>query len=337
MYFLGGKINLRRIKEIDVLKGIGIILMVIGHLYPNTIVDKWLHAFHMPLFFIISGFLYTKKKNFSQYFFKKCYTLLLPYMFIGGIHLIIMLLINVIKKESIDIMIRYIYHFLWMNSSGLPICGAIWFLTAIFFTDIIFIFIDIKIKNTKLKNFLYALSTIIGILLSYFNIRLPLSLDVSLVGIGLFCIGKSLHNIYSRNQIDVKFRNAIIVLFIMILPIMYNDTVNLRMGVYGNIFLFFINSIVMTICLFFISTNILKYINKIGETLACIGENSIIYLGFNQFVIILIKNIPFFYLDIGLFSLLIKFVFITITLVILHYVSIFFNKGRLKFLIGKYA
>lgn len=38
---------------IDVLKGIGIILVVIGHVNTNGFLVQWLYTFHMPLFFCI--------------------------------------------------------------------------------------------------------------------------------------------------------------------------------------------------------------------------------------------------------------------------------------------
>ena len=38
----------------DVIKGIGIILMVIGHTCGQPLYN-WIYSFHMPLFFIISG------------------------------------------------------------------------------------------------------------------------------------------------------------------------------------------------------------------------------------------------------------------------------------------
>lgn len=43
--------------EIDVLKGIGIILIVMGHLEPGTYLMRWLYSFHLFLFFSCSGFL----------------------------------------------------------------------------------------------------------------------------------------------------------------------------------------------------------------------------------------------------------------------------------------
>lgn len=50
-----------RLSWLDVLKGIGIILVVIGHVYSNRTVFNWLYSFHMPLFFLAAGWGYKEK------------------------------------------------------------------------------------------------------------------------------------------------------------------------------------------------------------------------------------------------------------------------------------
>ena len=50
-----------RLSWIDVLKGIGIILVVLGHIYLDDVVYNWLYSFHMPLFFIAAGMVYKEK------------------------------------------------------------------------------------------------------------------------------------------------------------------------------------------------------------------------------------------------------------------------------------
>lgn len=47
---------MNRDKTIDVLKGIGIILVVIGHSGCSQLLIDCFHSFMMPLFFIASGF-----------------------------------------------------------------------------------------------------------------------------------------------------------------------------------------------------------------------------------------------------------------------------------------
>ena len=50
-----------RLSWLDVLKGIGIILVAIGHIYSNQTVFNWLYSFHMPLFFLAAGWVYKEK------------------------------------------------------------------------------------------------------------------------------------------------------------------------------------------------------------------------------------------------------------------------------------
>lgn len=60
----------QRVFWVDNLKGILIILVVAGHVLQSAIdmnmtseymdnIFKWIYSFHMPLFFVISGFVYS--------------------------------------------------------------------------------------------------------------------------------------------------------------------------------------------------------------------------------------------------------------------------------------
>ncbi len=61
----------KRIEWIDVLKGIGIILVILGH--THVLFRTYIFSFHMPLFFFISGYLFTidRYKNFAEFACKK--------------------------------------------------------------------------------------------------------------------------------------------------------------------------------------------------------------------------------------------------------------------------
>lgn len=63
---------------IDVLKGIGILSVAYSHLYGGYCRDL-LFTFHMPLFFLIGGFLYRPQPQIRRYLRKKCQHLLVPY------------------------------------------------------------------------------------------------------------------------------------------------------------------------------------------------------------------------------------------------------------------
>ena len=58
------KIEKQRISYIDSLKGLGIILIVVGHIIPyESMLHVWIYSFHVPIFFIISGMLFKMKQE----------------------------------------------------------------------------------------------------------------------------------------------------------------------------------------------------------------------------------------------------------------------------------
>jgi fucose 4-O-acetylase-like acetyltransferase len=80
-------------RTITIAKGIGIILVVIGHYYPNErpmyweLIHKFIYGFHMPLFLMLSGYLYSKNHDIQKlnlsFFKKKFNRLIIPFISIA--------------------------------------------------------------------------------------------------------------------------------------------------------------------------------------------------------------------------------------------------------------
>ncbi|WP_418214677.1 acyltransferase family protein [Bacteroides difficilis] len=69
---------------IDTAKGYGMILVIAGHLFTyGSYPFNFIFSFHMPLFFFLSGFLFTLEKYpNSRYLFKKIFrTMIATYLF----------------------------------------------------------------------------------------------------------------------------------------------------------------------------------------------------------------------------------------------------------------
>ena len=105
----------KRNQTFDIIKAFAIWLVVLGHCiqylsgwdYWNNRLFQFIYSFHMPLFFMVSGFFFASSVNltFKQFFLKKSLTLLLP-CFVCGIIISIFsytdtihLLINIIVPE----------------------------------------------------------------------------------------------------------------------------------------------------------------------------------------------------------------------------------------------
>ena len=234
-----------RIEYIDYYRAIGILLMVMGHIGFGEKFDKFIHAFHMPMFFFVSGFLYKRSdKKISYILIKKVKSLIVPYFIFGIFHCT---LYGFIYGFSVE----HYYHLLMFNSDGIPIAGALWFLTDLFFTDILFLVCE---RYNYLV--LIPLISVLGCLLTTFwDIRLPWSLNVSLVGLGFYYLGDLIKKEKCNRVYKLLFHSAWIIpiSLLTVALIFVNGYVNMRTGRYSIIPLFWINAILASCVLLSLS------------------------------------------------------------------------------------
>lgn len=78
----------KRIEWIDICKGLGIFLVVIGHTsiarISQTLYD-WIYSFHMPMFYMLSGMVFnpTKYSSFGIYLKRRIKTLVIPFFILN--------------------------------------------------------------------------------------------------------------------------------------------------------------------------------------------------------------------------------------------------------------
>ncbi len=67
-----------RLGYMDIAKGIAILAVIVGHVNTPGITARVIYSFHLPLFFLVSGF-FVKEYEVEKNFIKSCKGLLLPY------------------------------------------------------------------------------------------------------------------------------------------------------------------------------------------------------------------------------------------------------------------
>lgn len=316
-----------RIKYIDFFKGIGIILMVTGHLTfgglhgVGNLAEKYIHAFHMPMFFIISGYFYNKKTNYASFIKSKCRTLLLPYIVFGGCY---SLLWYVSNKDFSPI-----FRLLWINDYDLPYEGALWFLTAMFLATIFFDGIHRIFRKEATIFTICLICVVIGHVTCIFNIQLPWSLDAALVGIGLMYMGKVIRK--KNVLLNIKWWHSVIVAVIVGILININGTVNMNGGTYSNIFLFWVNAVGATIVGLIWSKYFCENIpdNIISKFVSWIGNNSIIFLCCNHIPILFISQIL---IRVDCTNTLLALV---LSILLISFIGWIFVKTPLRWIVGK--
>lgn len=193
--------NSRRTAYIDTARGIGIILLVFGHIVTaNSYLFNWVYSFHMPLFFFLSGMVVKEKylSNFPSYLSKKVNSRIIPYFVITALGIIICMIIPQYRKDAISL--GFTYHainiFLFLRPAWFYI-GQVWFLPALFWSEIyFFVFYRFTIKRNIIIQLGVSLlfvvvSRYIWYLDPYIPItkRVPFLLDVAFMGAFCYILG----------------------------------------------------------------------------------------------------------------------------------------------------
>lgn len=177
-----------------------------------------------------------------------------------------------------------------MNDYDLPYEGALWFLTALFLSIVIFDGIQRISNNEAAILVLSIICAVIGHSTCIFNIQLPWSLDAALVGVGLLYVG----NVIRKNGVilNLKWYYSVILSLIVAWLIHMNGTVNMNGGVYSNIVLFWINAVGATIVGLNWSRYLCEWIPKhvVFAFISWIGRNSIVFLCCNHISILVVSR-----------------------------------------------
>lgn len=150
-----------RDKTMDILKGFGIIFVILGHICPYKNINTYIYSFHMALFFFISGYLlYNKKrKNIVEILKKSFFNIMVPYY--------IFLIISIFFTETFISFMRtgsFFSYFLNIKEIGLAFllgggyldiipCSnfPLWYLPLYFVAKICF---ELIIYNEKVRKLL---------------------------------------------------------------------------------------------------------------------------------------------------------------------------------------
>ena len=325
---------MKRVEHVDLLRAFGILLMVMGHVGFGPEFNHWIHIFHMPMFFVISGYFY-KPQPFGTLLVKRFSTLLLPYLVFGLFHVGLYF----VYTGGIDP--HAFYLLFWENTAetGVPIAGALWFLTAMFLSELLFW----GLQNLKLSlmptTLIAAVIAVAGMVIAkYLPFRLPWAMDAALTGVGLYQIGRLLKE---KGEKLLELNAAVAALGILLFSVLgcLNGYVNLREGTYGIWPLYWINVVGMTVSLWSFCKWIRDKAGKKGMALLQgIGRDSIVWLCLNQVVILSVKmavgflikepeGVAFYVLHFGIFLAS------AAVLLILQFVIM---KTKLKVFVGKW-
>lgn len=272
-----------RLTYLDVAKGIGILLVVIGHVYAfnRQIVDRffviWLYSFHMPLFFIISGMLiaYKDEKDIWKFVKKRIKGILIPYVFFSIFSIIVFAIVNDFSRE------------VFVQNVKATICGVgidtLWFLPALFFGEVIFFALRNLLKNKYVICIISAIIYTLGNFMMKDYGLICLFLGRICIAVGFIMIGNYTMNLIRKR--NMPWYGLIVIAILSVILSKINGLVDLNNLVFNNHILYLINSLIGTYLILEISKLIdIDEITYWGRnTLIVMATHlNIIYILFNK-------------------------------------------------------
>lgn len=275
----------QRVYYIDFIRGVGILLMVFAHIPVGGEFNHITYAFHMPLFFFVSGYLY--KENTTLFNIKGKFIKLMPsYIFFAMLGYMLWLI--EFKPINICSAVAPFFHIFLFNNDGMPIVGAIWFITALLVSESIYFFLRKHIHNEFLLLLSCMVLFTISLLIESIHINFPFSINQALIGLIFFHFG-FLSAKYNINNLS-RFPVIIVIMFVLGGSLAYyNGDINMRLSKYSNPSIFLLTALILIFTLWIFSNYL--YTKKLRfKIIEKIGRYSVIWLGTNEIVINITKS-----------------------------------------------
>lgn len=323
---------MKRLNYLDFIKGIGIILVIVGHIpsVEKSPLGLWIYSFHVPLFFIVSGYL-IEHMNEKFNIYKKIKSLLYPYIVFSVLSILFGLFLQTIKGvQLIDIQTSIIKTLTFEGYSTL------WFLPTLFFAELLFYFFK-SLMNNKTKYMcilLFCASLVlthfINIIDSTIIIRVAIVFNRIIIACSFVSIGSIIYNlIKSAEKNKILGVLSFFVLFSNMFLCQINGFVDLHFSIINNYAWYYYLAITTTFSLIYIGKFFYKGKLKLSKFIEFLGKNSLL---------IMVTHLPFMILGtvfgiINLGNVFLRAFITTIIVLVIEGIIILVVNKAFKFLL----
>ncbi|NDV08152.1 acyltransferase family protein [Rhodococcus sp. IEGM 248] len=164
--------------DLDIIRIFGVVAVVAGHAWDSEWIHQWVYPWHVPLFFLLAGYLWRDNRLLRDEFSRRFRSLVVPYLFWIAVVLNFLLVYRVLHG-SLDL--REIAKTLYGGVAATAPFSAFWFVSALFVASVLFRWLSNlrAAPLTAVVLFLLAASSLAGDQIA----RLPLS-----IGSGALCV-----------------------------------------------------------------------------------------------------------------------------------------------------
>lgn len=143
-------VDSNRIVSFDILKGGGILLVILGHIQIPYMLKTVIYSFHMPLFFFVSGCFF-RPISLREFFAKKTRQLLIPWAFFAFLLFVYLFVLKLNEThnwaKAISLPVTSMFDGFLGDENSFILFHVIWFLICLFEVSFVYLLIH-KITPT---------------------------------------------------------------------------------------------------------------------------------------------------------------------------------------------
>ena len=247
-----------RIAYVDFMKSLGMLIIIWGHIMLSGITNAMAYAFHIPLFFFLSGLMFKSSKypSFKEFFVKRVKSLLIPYVIFSFLTWCLWAGYSYFTHAEVtSYFMPLLQTVIAQGSGGFLIHNVpLWFVTCLFVVECLYFFIA-KLSFVP-KIIVCILCGAIGAWMTldntFFDFRLlPWNLEVALAAIPFYALGNLMIEHYSHDRIVklvqsnnfISFIIFILSFFLLWLGASYNGSVSMGSTHLNNFFIFYATAV----------------------------------------------------------------------------------------------
>lgn len=277
---------MNRKQYIDLARGIAMICIVLGHL-GNTTINRFVFTFHVPLFFMLTGYFTNAKQSIPEFTKKKFKTLIIPYIVTCCAIIGLSILFNQFFPTGLshkEVLLQWIKASLYGAGDSykepfvIHSIGAIWFLWATFWGSIL---LRILLELKPIYRILLVFSIFFGSVLSTKLFWFPLSIQAAgpaLLYMYIGYAGKTIIPLAKELSKEIKTFLFITGLWVWISFIVQFKSFWLVHCDYGRGVIDIFGSICAVCCVLVICKWITEHHDSMVKGLAYLGQYSLIML-----------------------------------------------------------
>ena len=334
-----------RIRWVDTARGLGILFVIWGHYASDNLAD-FFYTFHVPLFFVLSGYLFRIKPeaDAKQVLRKLSKSLLIPYFSLGAMMAAAQCLINYFYKGVRE---RSAIARVWTGFLVQNRWTTLWFIAVLFLTEFFF-FLMLKFANRREKKNMWLTTVVLICAVAasvYYRLggkSLPWNLDICPMAILFMHIGYLLRDCSAFQRIvssDVKHKLLAAVVFLMLnltlsrLNCMISGSGEIDM--FYNIYGFELVSLPCAVCGALFVIMLSDIINS--KVITYIGKHSLVYFSLHQMIAIPVSRACIMYFGLeDINAVVYNILMLVLSVSMLTAASALMYGTKLKVLLGKY-